>query len=199
MFRREDLDTYMKSSDGAVGSEVIYGKQPSRCACNDAESFLQPHSRSLLAVAGSYDCRHCLRAIGVSGPLPLRALASRVSIDCVRGQPTDPGCDDGHSAATETGDAQPVVLVLAFVATYWLILILGLLQPGRPVAANWVTTSIAALGLLIVVWARLSLGRNIGFVPAQRELVATGAPCLHASSRVYRWPSYEPCFPAASL
>jgi protein-S-isoprenylcysteine O-methyltransferase Ste14 len=69
----------------------------------------------------------------------------------------------------------PWYWLLAFVATYWLILILGLLQPGRPVAPTWVTTPIAALGLLIVVWARLSLGRNIGFVPAQRELVATGA------------------------
>jgi protein-S-isoprenylcysteine O-methyltransferase Ste14 len=69
----------------------------------------------------------------------------------------------------------PWYWLLAFVATYWLILILWLLQPGRSVAPTWVTTPIAALGLLIVAWARLSLGRNIGFVPAQRELVATGA------------------------
>jgi protein-S-isoprenylcysteine O-methyltransferase Ste14 len=65
--------------------------------------------------------------------------------------------------------------LLAFVATYWLILVLGLLQKGRPLAANWITDSIAAVGLLVVVWARFSLGRNIGFVPAQRELVHTGA------------------------
>jgi protein-S-isoprenylcysteine O-methyltransferase Ste14 len=49
------------------------------------------------------------------------------------------------------------------------------LQKGRPLAGNWITDSIAALGLLVVVWARFSLGRNIGFVPAQRELVHTGA------------------------
>ncbi len=69
----------------------------------------------------------------------------------------------------------PLYWLLAFVATYWLILILGLLQKGRPLAANWITDSIAAVGLLVVVWARFSLGRNIGFVPAQRELVHTGA------------------------
>src|SRR6476659_6614305 len=33
----------------------------------------------------------------------------------------------------------PWYWLLAFVATYWLILILGLLQPGRPVAPTWVT------------------------------------------------------------
>ena len=69
----------------------------------------------------------------------------------------------------------PLYWLLAFVASYWLILILGLLQKGRPLAANWITDLIAVLGLLIVVWARLSLGRNIGFVPAQRELVHSGA------------------------
>jgi protein-S-isoprenylcysteine O-methyltransferase Ste14 len=42
-------------------------------------------------------------------------------------------------------------------------------------AANWIPDSIAAVGLLVVVWVRFSLGRNIGFVPAQRELVHTGA------------------------
>src|SRR5438067_8582625 len=69
----------------------------------------------------------------------------------------------------------PLYWLLAFVATYWLILILGLLQKGRPLTANWISNSIAAVGLLVVVWARFSLGRNIGFVPAQRELVHNGA------------------------
>lgn len=69
----------------------------------------------------------------------------------------------------------PWYWLLAFVATYWQLLVLGLLQQGRPMAANSITDAIAAVGLLIVIWARLSLGRNIGFVPAQRELVDTGA------------------------
>lgn len=69
----------------------------------------------------------------------------------------------------------PWYWLLAFVATYWQILVLGLLQQGRPLVANWVTDAIAALSLVIVIWARLSLGRNIGFVPAQRDLVLSGA------------------------
>jgi protein-S-isoprenylcysteine O-methyltransferase Ste14 len=69
----------------------------------------------------------------------------------------------------------PWYWLLAFVASYWLIFILFMLQKGRPLAANWISDSIAILGLIVVIWARLSLGRNIGFVPAQRELVHTGA------------------------
>ena len=37
----------------------------------------------------------------------------------------------------------PLYWLLAFVASYWLILILGLLQRGRPLAANWITDAIA--------------------------------------------------------
>jgi protein-S-isoprenylcysteine O-methyltransferase Ste14 len=69
----------------------------------------------------------------------------------------------------------PWYWLLAFVATYWQLLVLSLLQQGRPVVANWITDVVAMLGLLIVIWARFSLGRNIGFVPAQRELVNSGA------------------------
>lgn len=52
---------------------------------------------------------------------------------------------------------------------------LNLLQQGRPVVANWITNLIAISGLFVLIWARFSLGRNIGFVPAQRELVRHGA------------------------
>jgi protein-S-isoprenylcysteine O-methyltransferase Ste14 len=65
--------------------------------------------------------------------------------------------------------------LLAFVATYWSFMVLGLMQLGRPLVSHWITDGFAILGLLITVWARLSLGRNISFVPAQRELVASGA------------------------
>jgi len=72
----------------------------------------------------------------------------------------------------------PWYWLVAFVASYWLVFIIFLLQKGTPLVRNWVSDSIAILGLLIVIWARLSLGRNIGFVPAQRELVHTGAYAL---------------------
>jgi protein-S-isoprenylcysteine O-methyltransferase Ste14 len=69
----------------------------------------------------------------------------------------------------------PWYWLLAFVATYWQILVLGLMQPGHSLASKSLTDVIATVGILIVIWARLSLGRNIGFVPAQRELVHSGA------------------------
>jgi protein-S-isoprenylcysteine O-methyltransferase Ste14 len=69
----------------------------------------------------------------------------------------------------------PLYWLLAFVATYWLVFVLFFLQKGRPLAANWISDLLAVAGISIVIWARLSLGRNIGFVPAQRDLVHTGA------------------------
>ena len=69
----------------------------------------------------------------------------------------------------------PWYWLLAFVASYWLVFIIFFLRKGMPLAPNWLSDFIAMLGLLVVLWARLSLGRNIGFVPAQRELVRTGA------------------------
>jgi len=69
----------------------------------------------------------------------------------------------------------PWYWLLAFVASYWLVFILFFLQKGKPLTANWITDALAVLGLVIMLWARLSLGRNIGLVPAQRELVHSGA------------------------
>src|SRR5215831_2283610 len=69
----------------------------------------------------------------------------------------------------------PWYWLLAFVASYWLTFMILLLQKGRPVVANWITDSLAITGVLVMLSARLSLGRNIGLVPAQRELVHTGA------------------------
>jgi protein-S-isoprenylcysteine O-methyltransferase Ste14 len=69
----------------------------------------------------------------------------------------------------------PWYWLLAFVASYWLVFILFFLQKGKPLAANWITNSLAILGLAVMLWARFSLGRNIGLVPAQRELVHSGA------------------------
>jgi protein-S-isoprenylcysteine O-methyltransferase Ste14 len=68
----------------------------------------------------------------------------------------------------------PWYWLVAFVASYWLLFILFFVQKGRPLTTNWMSDSIAILGLLIVIWARFSLGRNIGMVPAQRELVHGG-------------------------
>jgi protein-S-isoprenylcysteine O-methyltransferase Ste14 len=69
----------------------------------------------------------------------------------------------------------PWYWLLAFVASYWLVFIIFFLQKGSPLFASWITDSLAVLGLLVMLWARISLGKNIGLVPAQRELVSSGA------------------------
>ena len=69
----------------------------------------------------------------------------------------------------------PWFWALAFVATYWPMLTLSLMQPGRPVVPALIVDFLAVIGLLVMLWARFSLGRNIGFVPAQREIVTSGA------------------------
>ena len=69
----------------------------------------------------------------------------------------------------------PWYWLLAFVASYWLTFIIFFLQKGSPLVANWISDSLAIMGFMVAVFARLSLGRNIGFVPAQRELVHSGA------------------------
>jgi len=69
----------------------------------------------------------------------------------------------------------PWYWLLAFIASYWLVFIIFFLQKGSPLVANWLTDSLAVLGLVVVLWARISLGKNIGFVPAQRQLVSNGA------------------------
>ena len=64
--------------------------------------------------------------------------------------------------------------VTAFVATYWSFMTLWATEPGAAIAPTALTYALAITGLVIMVTARLTLGRNIGFVPAQRELVMTG-------------------------
>jgi protein-S-isoprenylcysteine O-methyltransferase Ste14 len=70
---------------------------------------------------------------------------------------------------------KPLYWVTAFVATYWIFITLGLMERGDPIAPTALTHSLALASLAIAVFARLSLGRNIGFVPAQREIVTSWA------------------------
>ena len=69
----------------------------------------------------------------------------------------------------------PWYWLLAFVASYWLTCMIFFVQGGSPLVAHWISNSLAIIGFLVAVFARLSLGRNIGLVPAQRELVHRGA------------------------
>jgi protein-S-isoprenylcysteine O-methyltransferase Ste14 len=82
----------------------------------------------------------------------------------------------------------PWFWALAFVATYWSFITWGLQDQGRAVAPNTLINAFAIVGTAIELWGRFSLGRNIGFVPAQREIVVRGA------YRFMRHPIYSGVF-----
>ena len=85
----------------------------------------------------------------------------------------------------------PVYWLLAFVATYWPLLTVDAIQRGHPIVPSWASDIVAIGSPLVIVWAQLSLGRNIGFVPAQREIVTSGA------YRYMRHPIYTGLFLSA--
>jgi protein-S-isoprenylcysteine O-methyltransferase Ste14 len=68
--------------------------------------------------------------------------------------------------------------VVAFLASYWGLFILSVEQPGRSLLTSRILFPIYLLGVFMDIWGRISLGRNIGMLPAQREIVESGA---------YRW------------
>jgi protein-S-isoprenylcysteine O-methyltransferase Ste14 len=78
--------------------------------------------------------------------------------------------------------------VIAFVASYWGLLILSVEQPGRPLITSWILLLFYPLSLFMDIWGRLSLGRNIGMLPAQRQIVDRGA------YRLVRHPIYTAVF-----
>jgi protein-S-isoprenylcysteine O-methyltransferase Ste14 len=69
----------------------------------------------------------------------------------------------------------PLFWLLAFVATYGIISFNAFAPEGTPLVPALITNSLAFLSAAIFIYARLSLGRSIGFVPANRGIVTTGA------------------------
>jgi protein-S-isoprenylcysteine O-methyltransferase Ste14 len=69
----------------------------------------------------------------------------------------------------------PVYWCLAFVATYWLFIMGRLITPGPSIAPAWFVDTLSIVSGIVCIWARVNLGRNIGLVPAQRQLVSEGA------------------------
>lgn len=82
----------------------------------------------------------------------------------------------------------PLFWIVAFVASYYGFLTATFIGSGRPLVPSAVTDGLSLLSVLGDVWARLSLGRNIGFVPAQRRLVRSGP------YRFVRHPIYSALF-----
>jgi protein-S-isoprenylcysteine O-methyltransferase Ste14 len=86
--------------------------------------------------------------------------------------------------------ANPYYWVVAFVASYWGLFLLSVEQPGRRlIHSTWLFFILYILSIAVDVWGRLSLGRNIAVLPAQRQIVERGA---------YRWMRH-PIYTAALL
>ena len=69
----------------------------------------------------------------------------------------------------------PWYWLLAFVTTYATLGFSAYAEPGVTLISPLLGNSIAMVSAVVIVYSLLSLGRNIGFVPAQRRLVTRGA------------------------
>jgi len=64
----------------------------------------------------------------------------------------------------------PWFWLLAFVATYGMLAFTAFAPNGRPLTAPVVSSTLAVVAALVLLFARISLGRSIGFVPANRGI-----------------------------
>lgn len=69
----------------------------------------------------------------------------------------------------------PWYWLLAFVTTYAALGFAAFAEQGASVISPIVGNGLAIVSLIILAYALLSLGRNIGFIPAQRKVVTKGA------------------------
>jgi protein-S-isoprenylcysteine O-methyltransferase Ste14 len=69
----------------------------------------------------------------------------------------------------------PWYWLLAFVTTYATLGFSAYAEPGVTLISPLLGNGLAILSAIIIVYSLLSLGRNIGFIPAQRQLVTRGA------------------------
>jgi protein-S-isoprenylcysteine O-methyltransferase Ste14 len=70
--------------------------------------------------------------------------------------------------------ADPLYWLVAFLASYYGFLMPALLRGGTSIAPGIACNVLAVLGLWVAIFARFSLGRNIGLAPAQRRIVTGG-------------------------
>lgn len=87
--------------------------------------------------------------------------------------------------------ANPWFWLVASINSYYNLLTAGLLRGGVQAAPAAFINGLAILGMWVSIFARLSLGRNIGLVPAQREIVTRGM------YRYVRHPIYSAYFLSA--
>jgi protein-S-isoprenylcysteine O-methyltransferase Ste14 len=69
----------------------------------------------------------------------------------------------------------PWFWLLAFVTTYATLGFSAYAEQGLTLISPLLGNSLAIVSAIIIVYSLLSLGRNIGFIPAQRRVVTRGA------------------------
>jgi protein-S-isoprenylcysteine O-methyltransferase Ste14 len=69
----------------------------------------------------------------------------------------------------------PWFWLLAFVATYGVLAFTAFAPNGVPLIPRAIPNVLTITSVAVIIYARLSLGRSIGFVPANRGIVTTGA------------------------
>lgn len=69
----------------------------------------------------------------------------------------------------------PWYWLLAFVTTYATLGFSAYAEPGVTLLSPILGNAVAVVSVIIIVYSLLSLGRNIGFIPAQRRVVTRGA------------------------
>jgi len=73
-------------------------------------------------------------------------------------------------------DLSPLSAASTLVATFYFVFLN--LAPGRHVVPELVAVAIQALGMAWQVWAKLTLGRSFGLLPADRGVVTSGPYAL---------------------
>lgn len=68
----------------------------------------------------------------------------------------------------------PWYWLLAFVATYGLIAFLAFAQRGSPIVPIIIPGLLVMVSVALMIYARLTLGRSIGYVPADRGIITSG-------------------------
>lgn len=70
--------------------------------------------------------------------------------------------------------SDPWFWAVAGIYSYYNLLMAGFLRGGVSIVPAQLVNALAVLGVWISIFARLSLGRNIGLIPAQRKIVTSG-------------------------
>jgi len=68
----------------------------------------------------------------------------------------------------------PWYWLLAFVATYGILVFVAFAPRGTPIVPAILPNALVLISVALMIYARVSLGRSIGYVPADRGIVTSG-------------------------